>query len=269
MCSLQKEKYLAPHDKWHLVDEFRCSTWCILHSPYRRGPRTNAYRAAPQAQSCSTSFPYRLWRLDPNFRWAPDWHWYVGLKRKQPRFVTPITRCEITLSGNVNLLCTWQRPMANWESSGTCLRISSVTRCTPLCCGLKLIFFWNQAELLWIILAEEAMFDLLSLSVASLNVYFYNTHKQSRRSNTTKTLLVITSFIIIMSKTSGTLVYNSSRRKLKRLQETCRSVSGSFLTLRSDSGKFERARPPTAKFKIHTNNIYSLDQKYIIITAVY
>jgi hypothetical protein len=102
------------------------------------------------------------------------------------------------------------------------------------------------------------MFDLLSLSVASLNVYFNNTHKQSRRSNTTKTLLVMARFIIIMSKTSGILVYYSSRRKLKRLQETCRSVSGSFLTLRSHSAKFERVRPPPAKFKSHKhNNHYS------------
>lgn len=60
--------------------------------------------------------------------------------------------------------------MANCDSSGICLSISSVTRWTPRCWGLRLIFFWNHAELDWMILPEEAMFDLLSLlSVASLN----------------------------------------------------------------------------------------------------
>lgn len=68
-------------------------------------------------------------------------------------------------------LWTWQRPIANCDNSGIWRRISSVTRWTPLCWGLRFIFFWNHAELHWIILADEAMFDLLSLLVASLTVF--------------------------------------------------------------------------------------------------
>lgn len=80
--------------------------------------------------------------------------------------------CKRGAGRGADLLWTWQSPMANCDISGICLRISSVTKCTPRCCGLRFIFFWNQAELVWIILAEEAMFDLpLPLSVASLNVY--------------------------------------------------------------------------------------------------
>jgi len=32
------------------------------------------------------------------------------------------------------------KPTENWASSGSCLRISSVTRCTPRCCGRRCIF---------------------------------------------------------------------------------------------------------------------------------
>lgn len=92
-------------------------------------------------------------------------------------------------SNNIYLLWTWHNPIANCDNSGICLRISSVTRCTPRCCGLKFIFFWNHAELVWIILAEEAMFDLLSLSVASLNVYLVIQKQLSVKLYTTETLL--------------------------------------------------------------------------------
>jgi len=51
----------------------------------------------------------------------------------------------------------WQRPIENWQSSGTCLRISSVTRWTPRCCGLRLILVWNQPEPIWMPRLEEAM----------------------------------------------------------------------------------------------------------------
>lgn len=43
-------------------------------------------------------------------------------------------------------LCTWHNPTENCPSSGICRRISSVTRWTPRCWGLKLILRWNQAE---------------------------------------------------------------------------------------------------------------------------
>lgn len=44
------------------------------------------------------------------------------------------------------LLWTWHNPTENWPNSGICLKISSVTKCTPRCCGRKLIFRWNHAE---------------------------------------------------------------------------------------------------------------------------
>lgn len=100
----------------------------------------------------------------------------------------------------IYLLWTWHKPIANCDNSGICLRISSVTRCTPRCCGLRFIFFWNHAELVWIILAEEAMFDLLSLSVASLNLYFVIQKQLSVKLHTIETLLPLEKSIIIMNK---------------------------------------------------------------------
>lgn len=64
------------------------------------------------------------------------------------------------------------RPTANWDNSGSCLSISSVTRCTPRCCGLRWIFRCSHAgwptmspgptadpePLLW--LAEQAILPL-------------------------------------------------------------------------------------------------------------
>lgn len=43
-------------------------------------------------------------------------------------------------------LCTWHNPTENCPNSGICRRISSVTKWTPRCWGLKLILRWNQAE---------------------------------------------------------------------------------------------------------------------------
>lgn len=62
------------------------------------------------------------------------------------------------LTGDGYSLWIWQRPTANCDSSGTCLRISSVTRCTPRCCGLKFSFRWNHADPIWIP-RFEAMFN--------------------------------------------------------------------------------------------------------------
>lgn len=96
-----------------------------------------------------------------------------------------------------------------------------MTRCTPLCWGLRLIFFWNQAEFDWMILPEEAMFDLLSLlSVASLNFYgaLQHTHNNNHAGLITITTLLdncadndaiepirtcLLLYIIIMSGTWG------------------------------------------------------------------
>lgn len=39
----------------------------------------------------------------------------------------------------------WQSPTENCSISGICRRISSVTRWTPRCWGLRFIFLWNQA----------------------------------------------------------------------------------------------------------------------------
>ena len=48
------------------------------------------------------------------------------------------------------ILWKWASPTENCEISGMSLRTSSVTRWTPRCCGLRLIFLWNQAEPIWI-----------------------------------------------------------------------------------------------------------------------
>ena len=74
-------------------------------------------------------------------------------------------------------LCTWNNPTENWSISGICLRISSVTKCTPLCCGLRLIFLWNHADPMWISLLDEAM--LLSRSLRSAALPGSNSFGQS------------------------------------------------------------------------------------------
>ena len=56
-----------------------------------------------------------------------------------------------------NSLCIWQSPTENSQSSGILLKISSVTWWIPRRCGLRLIFVWNQAEPIWILLFDEAM----------------------------------------------------------------------------------------------------------------
>ena len=45
-----------------------------------------------------------------------------------------------------HLLWTWHNPTEKSDSSGICLKISSVTKWTPRCCGRKLILRWNHAE---------------------------------------------------------------------------------------------------------------------------
>lgn len=47
---------------------------------------------------------------------------------------------------HIHSLCTWHSPTENCVNSGICRKISSVTRCTPRCCGRRLILRWNQAE---------------------------------------------------------------------------------------------------------------------------
>lgn len=56
-------------------------------------------------------------------------------------------------------ICTWNKPTENWHISGICLSISSVTKCTPLCCGRRLTLRWNHAEPIWMPLFEEAMLN--------------------------------------------------------------------------------------------------------------
>lgn len=60
------------------------------------------------------------------------------------------------------LLCMWHKPTENWDISGICFRISSVTKCTPLCCGLRLILRWNHAEPIWIPRLDDAIPKYLS-----------------------------------------------------------------------------------------------------------
>lgn len=46
-------------------------------------------------------------------------------------------------------LWTWHKPTEKFMISGICLNISSVTKWTPRCWGLRLILRWNQAEPIW------------------------------------------------------------------------------------------------------------------------
>lgn len=57
----------------------------------------------------------------------------------------------------MSLLCMWKNPTVKLPSSGICLRISSVTRWTPRCCGRRLIFLWNHADPTWIPRLDEAI----------------------------------------------------------------------------------------------------------------
>lgn len=79
--------------------------------------------------------------------------WRIALNSIQVAQVAIMRRGVIKF----NLLWTWQNPTENCDNSGICRRISSVTRWTPRCCGLKLIFRWNHAEPIWIPRFEEAM----------------------------------------------------------------------------------------------------------------
>lgn len=66
------------------------------------------------------------------------------------------------------LLWTWQSPTENCDNSGICRKISSVTKWTPRCCGLRLIFRWNHAEPICIPRFDEAM--LLSVKFLSFHI---------------------------------------------------------------------------------------------------
>lgn len=66
------------------------------------------------------------------------------------------------------LLWTWQSPTENCDNSGICRKISSVTKWTPRCCGLRLIFRWNHAEPICIPRFDEAM--LLSVKFRSFHI---------------------------------------------------------------------------------------------------
>lgn len=74
---------------------------------------------------------------------------------------------RILPSLNSYLLWTWQSPTENCPNSGICRRISSVTRWTPRCCGLRLIFRWNHADPIWIPRFEEAMLVCVFLAYNS------------------------------------------------------------------------------------------------------
>lgn len=162
----------------------------------------------------------------------------------------------------LHLLWTWHKPIANCDNSGICLRISSVTRCTPRCCGLKFIFFWNHAELVWIILAEEAMFDLLSLSVASLEVYFVIQKKLSVKLYTTEKLMLLDRNIIIMNKPLVIIL------KTVKIEYKCRfsaAVSAirfsDTLSLSNDFGKF-RSGADNLKRRVIWNVWLKLNMPY-------
>ena len=62
-------------------------------------------------------------------------------------------------------LCTWHSPTENCPNSGICRRISSVTKWTPLCWGLKLILRWNQAEPICIPLLAPRWLELDAIAI--------------------------------------------------------------------------------------------------------
>lgn len=81
---------------------------------------------------------------------------------------------------------TWQRPTENWHISGICLKISSVTKWTPLCWGLRLSFLWNHADPIWIpLLVDEAMITRPNSPVPSNHKVVQNMHLGSPLLGTT------------------------------------------------------------------------------------
>lgn len=65
-------------------------------------------------------------------------------------------------------LCTWHNPTENCPNSGICRRISSVTKWTPRCWGLKLILRWNQAEPICIPLLVPRWLELDAIAGCNL-----------------------------------------------------------------------------------------------------
>ena len=148
--------------------------------PCRLVLRKSAEMAHPLARFCWASSPCRPGRRGPNSRWLKDWQMCVAVEcaSSQQKTGTALeakfTKPEKNIEKRQRCYFWYINRQPNFGRTClpdicTCLSISSVTRWTPLCWGLRCIFRWSQPgwptispaptadpePLLW--LAEQAM----------------------------------------------------------------------------------------------------------------
>ena len=150
-------------------------TW--YNSPCRLVLRKSAEMAHPLARFCWASSPCRPGRRGPNSRWLQDWQMCVAVEcaSSQQKTGTALEAKFTKQEKNYWDFYFWYiNSQPNFgriflPDICTCLSISSVTRWTPLCWGLRCIFRCSQPgwptispaptadpdPLLW--LAEQAM----------------------------------------------------------------------------------------------------------------
>lgn len=120
-----------------LCRKFGCFGYFLV-IPCRQVLHRSAGRARPLAQFGWASFPCRPSRRGPSSRWWRGWRMCgaVGCAWGQLRTATILAAAIKGYLVNYSMASNY---------NPTCLRISSVTRCTPRCCGLRWIFLCSQA----------------------------------------------------------------------------------------------------------------------------